>query len=88
MSKKWLYCLQVDEKGQVLVVGQAVLVTDLGSETTISWEVFKHEFNWHFFSHAGDKGTRVFGIGPKRDDIDRVCREAFVAVAFRHVLMW
>jgi hypothetical protein len=26
-----------------------VLVADLGSETTISWEVFKHEFNRHFF---------------------------------------
>jgi hypothetical protein len=28
---------------------KVVLVTDLGSETTISWEVFKHEFNRHFF---------------------------------------
>jgi hypothetical protein len=26
-----------------------VLVADLGWETAISWEVFKHEFNWHFF---------------------------------------
>ena len=26
-----------------------MLVTDLGSETAISWEVFKHEFNRHFF---------------------------------------
>jgi hypothetical protein len=26
-----------------------VLVADLGSETTFYWEVFKHEFNWHFF---------------------------------------
>jgi hypothetical protein len=26
-----------------------VLVADLGSETSISWEVFKHEFNRHFF---------------------------------------
>jgi hypothetical protein len=26
-----------------------VLVADLGLETTISWEVFKHEFNRHFF---------------------------------------
>jgi hypothetical protein len=26
-----------------------VLVADLVSETTISWEVFKHEFNRHFF---------------------------------------
>ena len=28
---------------------KVVLVTDLGSETAISWEVFKHEFNRHFF---------------------------------------
>jgi hypothetical protein len=26
-----------------------VLVTNLGSETAISWEVFKHEFKRHFF---------------------------------------
>jgi hypothetical protein len=26
-----------------------VLVTDLGLETAISWEVFKHKFNRHFF---------------------------------------
>jgi predicted acetyltransferase len=26
-----------------------VLVVDLGSETAISWKVFKHEFNRHFF---------------------------------------
>jgi hypothetical protein len=28
---------------------KVVLVADLGSEATISWEVFKHEFNRHFF---------------------------------------
>jgi hypothetical protein len=28
---------------------KVVFVADLGSETTISWEVFKHEFNQHFF---------------------------------------
>jgi hypothetical protein len=28
---------------------KVVLVANLGVETTISWEVFKHEFNWHFF---------------------------------------
>jgi hypothetical protein len=28
---------------------KVVLVVDLGSETAVSWEVFKHEFNWHFF---------------------------------------
>jgi hypothetical protein len=28
---------------------KVVLVVDLGLETTIYWEVFKHEFNWHFF---------------------------------------
>jgi hypothetical protein len=28
---------------------KVVLVADLGSKTVISWEVFKHEFNRHFF---------------------------------------
>jgi hypothetical protein len=28
---------------------KVVLVADLGSETAISWKVFKHEFNRHFF---------------------------------------
>jgi hypothetical protein len=28
---------------------KVVLVAELGSETPISWEVFKHEFNRHFF---------------------------------------
>jgi hypothetical protein len=28
---------------------KVVLVADLGSNATISWEVFKHEFNQHFF---------------------------------------
>jgi hypothetical protein len=28
---------------------KVVFVADLGLETTISCEVFKHEFNWHFF---------------------------------------
>ena len=28
---------------------KVVLVADLGSEIAISWEVFKHEFNRHFF---------------------------------------
>ena len=28
---------------------KVVLVADLGLETAISWEVFKHEFNWYFF---------------------------------------
>jgi hypothetical protein len=28
---------------------KVVLVADLGSKTAISWEVFKHEFNRHFF---------------------------------------
>jgi hypothetical protein len=27
----------------------SVLVTDLGLKTAISWDVFKHEFNRHFF---------------------------------------
>jgi hypothetical protein len=29
---------------------KVVFVTDLGSKTAIPWEVFKHEFNRHFFS--------------------------------------
>jgi hypothetical protein len=28
---------------------KAVLIADLGSETAISWKVFKHKFNRHFF---------------------------------------
>jgi hypothetical protein len=28
---------------------KVVLVANLGLETSISWEVFKHEFNQHFF---------------------------------------
>jgi 5-formyltetrahydrofolate cyclo-ligase len=28
---------------------KVVLIADLSSETTISWEVLKHEFNRHFF---------------------------------------
>jgi hypothetical protein len=28
---------------------KAVLVTKLGSETTITWTIFKNEFNRHFF---------------------------------------
>jgi hypothetical protein len=31
---------------------KVVLVADLGSEIAISWEVFKHEFNWYFFSRV------------------------------------
>jgi hypothetical protein len=26
-----------------------VLVTNLGLETAITWDIFKHEFNRHFF---------------------------------------
>ena len=29
-----------------------MLVVDLGSETAISWDIFKHEFNQHFFSRV------------------------------------
>jgi hypothetical protein len=29
-----------------------VLVIDLGSKTAISWDVFKHEFNQHFFPES------------------------------------
>ena len=34
---------------------KVVLVTDLGLETTISWDVFKHELNRHFFSRVVQK---------------------------------
>jgi hypothetical protein len=46
---------------------KAVLVADLGSETSISWDVFKHEFNPHFFSssRAGSEGTLIFLIWSK-----------------------
>jgi hypothetical protein len=44
---------------------KVVLVTDLGSETTISWEVFKHKFNWHFF-------PRVMQEVKERDFLDLV----------------
>jgi hypothetical protein len=47
---------------------KVVLVADLGSETAISWEVFKHEFNRHFFPRAMQEAkARVFGFGPRRD---------------------
>jgi hypothetical protein len=36
-----------------------VFVANLGSETAISWEVFKHEFNWHFFPQVVHKFIRV-----------------------------
>ena len=32
-----------------------MLVVDLGMETAISWEVFKHEFNQHFFPRVVQK---------------------------------
>jgi hypothetical protein len=34
---------------------KVVLVVDLGSKTAISWEVFKHEFNQHFFPRVVQK---------------------------------
>jgi hypothetical protein len=38
-----------------------VLVADLGSKTAISWEVFKHEFNRHFFPRVvQDSKAREF----------------------------
>jgi hypothetical protein len=38
-----------------------VLVADLGLETAISWKVFKHEFNWHFFPRVVQEAkARVF----------------------------
>jgi hypothetical protein len=32
-----------------------VLVTNLGLETAISWDIFKHEFNRHFFPRVVQK---------------------------------
>jgi hypothetical protein len=32
--------------------GKVMLVADLASETTISWDIFKHDFNRHFFPRA------------------------------------
>jgi hypothetical protein len=29
-----------------------VLVADLGLETAITWDIIKHEFNWHFFARV------------------------------------
>ena len=29
-----------------------VFVVDLGSESAISLDIFKHEVNWHFFSQV------------------------------------
>jgi hypothetical protein len=38
-----------------------VLVADLGMETAISWEVFKHEFNRHLFPQVVQEAkARVF----------------------------
>jgi hypothetical protein len=31
---------------------KVVFVIDLGSETAITWEIFKNEFNWHFIPRA------------------------------------
>jgi hypothetical protein len=28
---------------------KAMLVVDLGLETTITWDIIKHKFIWHFF---------------------------------------
>jgi hypothetical protein len=52
---------------------KVVLVTDLGSETTISWEVFKHEFNRHFF-------PRVVQEAKAREFLDLVQGEMSVRV--------
>jgi hypothetical protein len=38
-----------------------VHVTNLGSETAISLDVFKHKFNWHFFPQVVQEAkTREF----------------------------
>ena len=38
---------------------KVVLVVDLGLETAISWEVFKHEFNRHFFPRLAQEAKAV-----------------------------
>jgi hypothetical protein len=48
-----------------------VLVSDLGSETAISWEVFKYEFNQHFF-------PRVVQVAKAREFLDLVQGEMSV----------
>jgi hypothetical protein len=40
-----------------------VIVADLGSETTISWEVFKHEFNRHFFPRVVQEAKAQVFLG-------------------------
>ena len=38
---------------------KVMLVADLGSKTAISWEVFKHEFNRHFFSWVAQEAKAI-----------------------------
>jgi hypothetical protein len=48
-----------------------VLVADLGLENAISWEVFKHEFNRHFF-------PRIVQEAKAREFLDLVQGEMLV----------
>jgi hypothetical protein len=50
---------------------KVVLVADLGLETAISWQVFKHEFNRHFF-------PRVVQEVKEREFLDLVQGEMLV----------
>jgi hypothetical protein len=58
-----------------------VLVIDLGLKIAISWEVFKHEFNWRFFPRVVQE-TKAWEF---LDDGDRVCHKVFATIAFWHV---
>jgi dihydroxyacetone kinase DhaKLM complex PTS-EIIA-like component DhaM len=39
----------IDQVKHCWQVKKVVLIADLGSETTVTWNIFKHEFNQHFF---------------------------------------
>jgi hypothetical protein len=48
---------------------KVVLVANLGSKIAISWEVFKNEFNWHFFPRVLQrvKAREFFDLVLKND---------------------
>jgi hypothetical protein len=50
MSKRWLGAYKLTGEAKCWWQDKkVVLVIDLGSEIAIFWEVFKHEFNRHFY---------------------------------------
>jgi hypothetical protein len=50
-GKKVLYtsCKLIGEAKHWWQDEKVVLVTDLGLEAAITWDIFKHKFDWHFF---------------------------------------